>query len=196
MTTITKKPVTLITKLENVEGHEQVTNILITRYETSLYSQKEATEAKIKDCDSKIRAAEKALLKDAHDTVNSKLPLNIPGLPEIKVIKIKSSQVNYDDKNVSIDIMIGTADRYGECMICKRLLNQNDSQFQEIEKLQEDRKELVSEMCKIITEIGSLSRKERQLRGIIAERKLRESGIMDIEEFLNDKQFVEVLSLK
>ena len=175
-----------VSKLENV------TNIMVARFETDLIKNKKQLEKEIRETKDSLKATKDRLSKHAEDQAAENKP-TIPGYEKLVKVKTSEASINFKDKEVTVSHTIETKkDRYHNSISFSFVYCQDDKDFEVIEKIEVELKALKSKLQTVMAELGGIGRKERQLRGALAERALGE----DVEALLQDAELSEMVTLQ
>ena len=179
-------------------GMEDVVNVFIARLEDSLHNQRENLQGQVRNLKTKLEELndEQKLRKDDIELVSIQTQY-----VEISQ-KLDDVRVNWEKGIVSIDVetttksrkYVGKSDYYDKkestsevqvhLSISPKALNEHNSLNKEIA-------DLTAELMKVNNQLRDMSRKERQVRGVIATKKLTEMGM---EDLLNDGDLLAIVN--
>lgn len=163
-------------------GMDEVVSVFLTRYEDDLFEKKARLSKSLKELKAENTKQDKRL-EGSVDTT--------PYEQTIQSLGIKSStngvNVNWSEKEQTLNIHIkiedlGDESRYNSSFT--KTVKVDISEFEVGERNSRDSEieELNSELVEVMSQIKSVSRKERQVRGRISEMKLKESGLSGLLE--------------
>lgn len=168
---------------------DDVVSAFVAQYENNLFARKKELRGQVKviatqlvDLDKQVKAA---VTGDEFDK-----PIDVYDL----VVTVGESTISWEDKNVTFPIEIKTnpKDRSGShysyrnnCIDIKRTKPIPARFLADNTRLEEDVQTLRAELGEVLENIKTIDRKERQVRGRIAIRKLEDAGH---ENLMNDPE--------
>lgn len=183
---------------------DAVVSIYVAQYETSLHAKKTVLSNEIKRVKKEVKSLDKRLIDSVDQTEYSiKVPiLNLKSKVERVTIAWKGDEDedSYDTRDIkksTLIVRVEVKDIDSE----RRYANTLDKDIhKKIAKTDEnihtalliELKELSGELTEILTLIKSVSRKERQVRGRLSEKKLKASGFKGL---LNDSEMLALVQL-
>lgn len=193
-----KNALSIATMTTNVNvGIDEVVAIFVSRYETDLYGKKDALATKVKSLKGKIDGItaelKKSVNKADYEGSVEKLGLKYK-VDSIEVLFEKSS-CNYSQKvgiAVSIGIYDASSDRTYPVHTKSISLPINAMTITERKELQGELDTANAELLEVMGLIKTVGRKERQVRGKIAEMKLEQAGQ---NELLANGELVKLISM-
>lgn len=176
-------------KTDIVATMDDVVSAFVAQYENNLFDRKKELRGQVKVIAAQLENLDKDVKTEVTGDEFDK-PIDVYDL----VVKVGESTISWEDKNVSFPIEIKTnpKDRSGShysyrnnCIditrskpIPKHFLDENS-------RLEADVQTLRTELGEVLENIKTIDRKERQVRGRIAIRKLEEAGH---ESLMNDPE--------
>ena len=187
-------PVALVGASVNV-GMNELVSVFIAKYEGDLFTKKDDISSKIKQLKSELSTLDKTVLGE----VDSK-QYNIKHIPildinsRVEKVEIEWSHTSYHYKkphcSVVVELCKGkTANRisHNEYFVdipSKHLATHT--------KVKSEIESHTQELLGVMSDIKSVSRKERQVRGKISEMKLKESGFDNLLEHPDMLELIKV----
>lgn len=178
--------------LNVVIGMEEVTNVFIAQYETNLHSEKSRLQTLISGFSKELTALGKTI-KAGVDTKGYTSHDKVLGI----IVTVKGVTVDMDVSPPTAEIEIKVADddkshNYSDSFrktfdhpIPKSLLTQTRKINTKLDAARED-------LTVVLKGIGSISRKEREVRGRISKLKLEASGFAGL---LEDPKMLKLIQL-
>lgn len=189
-------PLDLITTNVNV-GINEVVAIFVSRYESELYAKKDVISAKIRTLKASIEQITTALT----DSVDkSAYACTVPTLNlEFKVtdVKVVFEQQQYCNTRLGIHVVVGLHDKSDEnrdyAVYSKTfVLPIDEAMITSRKDLQDELVQANLELVEVMGLIKTVGRKERQIRGKIAEMKMEQAGQT---ELLNNSDLTKLISM-
>lgn len=168
-----------------------VVSAFVTRYETALYDRKEALSAEIKALKQSIKDIEQRLIDSVNkDEYAVTLPLHKIRVANVQVDVKWVAEYNSNNANtiaVSMTVYMANSS-YGQSNTIYLPIDQatvgEKNVIDEVLKVKE------SELLDVFGLIKTIARKERQIRGHIAEQKMQQAGMEDLLQDPTLKQLV------
>lgn len=168
---------------------DDVVSAFVSQYENNLFARKKELGAQIKAVEATIRDNEKAVLKvvNGDQWKKEKLPFGLK-------YKVGEGEICWGTKTVDFKITIRKNEevRYGETIslvkekkIPAAHIKVNDDAHKELDALRSDLQE-------VLLSLKQVARKERQVRGRIAMRKLEDSGYASL---MQDAELMQLVQL-
>ncbi|HEX04750.1 MAG TPA: hypothetical protein ENH10_06285 [Bacteroidetes bacterium] len=155
---------------------DDVVSAFVSKYENNLYARKKELTAAIKDVEETADALTKALRKKINgDSYKTPMPLDLE-------MKVDNGAINWEHAKVDFQINISQKNnsRYGNTINVSKTKRIPAAQVRAYKKLQKELSSLRSDLCEILVALKSVTRKEREVRGRIAIRKLEDNGYGDL----------------
>ena len=181
-------------------GMDEVVSVFVSKWEKSLFERKKDLSDKIKQVkdDLKIHTTS---LENSVDT--SKYEMKIPELGIASTIdSVDVSWADRDEKRskdnkseiiVRVEIAdTANSDRWRSTLDKKFITPISKADVKKHNDLEDELSDLNGELIEVMGLIKSVSRKEREIRGAIAERKLQESGLQSL---LEDDSMLQLVKL-
>ena len=181
-------------------GMDEVVSVFVSKWEKSLFERKKDLSDKIKQVkdDLKIHTTS---LENSVDT--SKYEMKIPELGIASTIdSVNVSWADRDEKRskdnkseiiVRVEIAdTANSDRWRSTLDKKFITPISKADVKKHNDLEDELSDLNGELIEVMGLIKSVSRKEREIRGAIAERKLQESGLQSL---LEDDSMLQLVKL-
>jgi hypothetical protein len=168
---------------------DDVVSAFVSKYETNLYTRKKELGAAIKNVET--RTAE--LVKLVRSKVNGKsfkttLPFDLE-------MKVDDGNIDWHSGHISFDIVIAkknSGSYYRNEITVNKKKPIPAAQVKLHEKLETEAVGLRSDLAEVLVALKSITRKEREVRGRIAIRKLEDSGYADL---MNDSELAKLVQL-
>lgn len=168
---------------------DDVVSAFVSQYENNLYARK-------KDLTHDIRLFEESLAdlnKSVHKKVTgaefkkTKLPFGLK-------IKVDDGTIRWEDGQVTFGITIlKDESRYGNTITLSKKKAIPAADIKAWKSIIADLEELRSELSEVLVSLKSVNRKERQVRGRIAMRKLEDSGYASL---MQDEELLQLVQLE
>lgn len=183
-------------------GMDDLVNVFIAKYETSLIDQRNNLQSQMKEVNKRICDLGETALKDAKEVIKSFCLENL--IFENSYISVwtgvndQKTELSWDKKHVTFEV---------ETIITTHVkVNWTSTSSSEVTSaidlhpdiidsynlLMEDKRVVLDGLSTINNELRDISRKERQIRGRIAERKFVASGL---EDLLADQELAKLIQL-
>ncbi len=195
---------TQIANIEQIQsnvtvGMDDLVNVFIAKYETSLINQRNTLQDQLKDFNKIISGLGETAINDAKQAVQE---FNIPkfknGYVSIITTIGDEFKLNWEKKHVTFDITTNVKSSVKvdyrdeqESHITSAVSLAPDI-ISSYEHNMEEKRLVMENLSNINNELRDISRKERQVRGQIAERKFVASGL---EDLLNDQELVKLIQM-
>ncbi len=162
---------------------DDVVSAFVATYESNLFARKKELSRLLKDKESDLRSLDKRVLAalngDEYETVIQPFDL---------IAEVDTKSIHWDengDNEVRFGLIIKTNDDrayYNNKIAITRSKPIPPKLIEEHATLNDDIKPLRVELSEVLDNIKSIDRKERQVRGRIAIRKLEDSGYSNLME--------------
>ena len=186
-------------------GMDEVVTVFLSRWEDTLYAKKEELSKEIKRVKKEIEDHVKVVL-DQFKLQSGQYEHTIPSLSiKSKVTNValfwKENDVGYGEKfktpNARFTVEIKDNEKSDEYRSSSSFTKYfradiSDSDVERHKSLEEEHSELSTELSEILLKIKGIGRKERQVRGKIAEMKLEQGGY---SELLENPEMVQLVKL-
>lgn len=175
-------------------GMDEVVTVFISKYETDLYAKKDDLSRQIKDKKKEIADIETQLIKSV-DTSQYTTTIQLLNITS-KCKDVSVQWANRENPNrivVEVELKDEDSESRYSSTFGKNIYIPIDAVTASLrDELVEQEKELSQEMVDVMLLTKSVSRKEREVRGRIAEKKLNEAGY---SELLNDADMLKLVQL-
>ena len=167
---------------------DDVVSAFVSQYENNLYARKKELTSDVKVVETKINEFVKAL----HKKINGKSFAT--ALPFDLKMSVGSGCISWDDAKISFTIAItkNQSNGYGNTINVTKTKSIPAVQVKAHEKLQKEVGSLRADLGEVLVALKSVTRKERQVRGRIAIRKLEDSGYANL---MQDEELVKLVQL-
>ena len=174
----------------------EVVSVFISKYENELYDRKAALSESVAQHNKDLGVHE-ALVIEAADF--SKYDgIKVPALNVISVLKDEIT-VDWDDEEIDATVTFHNIDkdlvlrRDHQTGFSKKFTSPISKQHLKTrEKILKDITDETSQLTVILSKIGDMSRKERQVKARISEMRLEEQGL---EGFLQDSEMLKLIKI-
>lgn len=159
-------------------GMTEVVSVFVAKYETNLFNKKDQLSAAIKAVEAQMAAQDKFMI-DSVDTSAFKGSLPMLGL----TYKVKEVSLQWDESyRDNFTIVTSVAFMEGKDQLWTKAVKTPMSQvdIDGHQRLNAELDRLAGERLEVMNLIKSVGRKERQIRGRIAELKLEQAGMSDL----------------
>lgn len=167
---------------------DDVVSAFVSKYETNLYARKKELTTAIKGVEDSLTEQHKALLKKiTGNSFKSPLPFGLK-------MTINNGTVNWQDAEISFEIVIKKANtgQYGSSINVTKTKPIPAALIKVNEKLEKELGSLRSVLGEVLVALKSVTRKEREVRGRIAIRKLEDNGYGDL---MQDTELAKLVQL-
>lgn len=169
---------------------DDVVSAFVSQYENNLYTRKKGLTSAIRTVEENLGKFTKALHKKINgNSFKTPLPLGLE-------MKVDDGTINWEQTKVDFQITIEPNTRNGRCYGNNISINKTKpipaAQVKAHKKLQKELGSLRSDLSEVLVSLKSVTRKERQVRGRIAIRKLEDSGYADL---MKDEELVKLVEL-
>lgn len=169
---------------------DDVVSAFVSQYENNLYDRKKELTTAIKAVEATDRALDETILKKVTgDSFDAALPMGL-------TCKVSKGELNWSHKRVNFKIKIALGERESGYYSNNININKHKpipaAQIKTHKKLEKELEELRSDLGEVLVALKSITRKERQVRGRIAVRKLEDSGYANLME---DSELAQLVQL-
>ena len=180
-------------------GMDDLVNVFIAKYETSLIDQRTVLQDKLKGLNKVISGLGETAIKDAKTIVlGFQVPTFNNGYLSINTTIGDNFKLDWEKKHVSFTVntvvkslvKVDWNTEGGSCV--NSAVPFHSDLFSAYDNAMEEKRVVMDELTKINNDLRDVSRKERQVRGKIAERKFVASGL---EDLLADQELVKLIQL-
>lgn len=169
---------------------DDVVSAFVSQYETNLFTRKDELSKTIKGLEKEASDNHEALLDEVNGSQweGEKLPFGM-------TYKVSDGAVNWKGKEVSFSIEVkGPKQGYYANTVSIKKASKIPAKFLKTHKKIEDQlSELRSELSDVLMSLKQVTRKERQVRGRIAMRKLEDSGYASL---MQDAELIKLVQLE
>lgn len=168
---------------------DDVVSAFVSQYENNLYARKKELTTSIRGVEGRLDDFNKAL----HKKINGDSFINV-SMPFDLVATVNDGAVNWDKAKIDFQISVGQKnnDRYGNTIHISKSKSIPAAQVKEFNKLSKEISSLRSDLGEVLVSLKSVARKERQVRGRIAVRKLEDSGYANL---MQDSELAQLVQL-
>lgn len=168
---------------------DDVVSAFVSQYENNLYARKKELSKEIK--------VQESTIEDMAKTVRMKNPSSnfVEPMPYGLKLTIDNGTIDWDEAKIRYQLKIQSPAperSYSSGITVVREKKISAAQIAAYNKTQEKLKELRAELNEVLVNLKSVNRKERQVRGRIAIRKLEDSGYANLME---DAELVKLVQL-
>jgi len=167
---------------------DDVVSAFVSQYENNLYDRKKELTNSIKAVESQMIDVQAAIhLKVTGDSFEKILPYGL-------IVKVSDGSINWHEERVDfrITISLKEGNRYGNTIEFNENKPIPAAQLKACAKLTKELTSLRSDLGEVLVSLKSVARKERQVRGRIAVRKLEDSGYANL---LEDSELAKLVQL-
>lgn len=164
-------------------GIDEVVSVFVTKYEDALFAKKDELSGKIKSVKASVANLDKMLIGSVD---RQKYNVSVPQLGftfDVKDVKVNWEDTYYGKKNtITVELaMYDKSDKDNHSVYTKNIkLPMLATDIADHKSMVEELEQLNAELLEVMTNIKSVSRKERQIRGRISEMKLEKAGHSDL----------------
>ena len=177
-------------------GIDEVVSIFVSRYETDLYSKKDVLSGRIRSLKADVAKIESDLIKTVD---KSDYEASVPqfGLSfKVDSVEVRFETDGYARNKVGVTVDVGMYDKASDrsyAVYTKTItLPINPQIIADRKALNQELETVNAELLEVMGLIKSVGRKERQIRGKIAEMKMEEAGKSDL---LNNDNLTKLIAL-
>ena len=168
---------------------DDVVSAFVSQYENNLYARKKELTASIKDVEERLDDIKDVVKAKVNgDSYKTKMPFGLE-------LDISSGEINWIKEEVLFNLSITTAgnqNRYGNTITVAKTKPIPAVQIRAHKKATEELSGLRAELGEVLVSLKSVTRKERQVRGRIAMRKLEDSGYASL---MQDEELAKLVQL-
>lgn len=167
---------------------DDVVSAFVSQYENNLFARKKELTASIRTVEENLAKFIKALRKKiTGDSFKTTLPFGLK-------MKVDDGGIDWEDAEVTFVITIEPKNnhRYSNNIIVNKTKPILAASVKAHEKLQTELSALRADLGEVLVSLKSVTRKERQVRGRIAIRKLEDSGYANL---MQDEELVKLVQL-
>lgn len=167
---------------------DDVVSAFVSKYETNLYARKRELGTAIKEVESRETVFFKTLRKKLNgDSYKVSLPFGL-------IMEVDNGDFNWDKAviNFQISIHLKNNNRYGNTITVHKTKPVPAAQVKVHERLEKEAAGLRADLSEVLVALKSITRKEREVRGRIAVRKLEDSGYANLME---DSELAQLVQL-
>jgi hypothetical protein len=194
-TIVTTVGLSALTSNINV-GMDEMVSVFVAKHEKALFDKKEALSVAIKNAKKDLVDLDKAIISSV-DPMDFNVSIIVPELEfEVKlnnVVIFWEDRYNPHKKN-HYQVTVHVYERISNTRIGShnKILPIEASSITEHDELKSKLDQLNTDLTEVLTQISSISRMERAVRGCISEMKLKESGF---EELLSNPELLQLVEL-
>ena len=176
-----------------------VVNVFLSRYEKSLLLKKSEINSQLgihkKNLDIKIESVENSLNSQLKSKFKEEFDYSIPN--KLFKCKFDEGQLNRDWKEgISARLCFESLNdkgHYNSSMSIYKSLPPSKEELDGLNRLKDLISQTKTELGEVMVELSQISSKEREIRGLISEKNLRELGM---EDMLLDNDILKLIELK
>lgn len=170
---------------------DDVVSAFVSQYENNLYARKKDLTTQIKAIEAKHEKLTKEVKKiaDGESLVKEKLPFGL-------TLALTETAISWESKVVNFVIEIKNPKKsgyYHNSLSVTKNKPISTAKIKEHDKMQEELTDLRSILAETLVSLKSVARKEREVRGRIAIRKLEDSGYADL---MQDGELAQLVQLE
>lgn len=186
-------------KTDVTVGMDDLVNVFIAKYETSLIDQRTKLQDQLKGLNKIIHGLGETAIKDAKTIVlGFQVPTFNNGYVSINTTIGDNFKLDWEHKHVSFTmstvvkslVKVDWNTESGACV--NSAVPLHSKLVEQYDQIMDEKRDVMEELTKINNDLRDVSRKERQVRGKIAERKFVASGL---EDLLADQELVKLIQL-
>jgi predicted transcriptional regulator len=170
---------------------DDVVSAFVSQYENNLYARKKELTAAIKEEEATIVRIEKEVRAavTGDEWASEILPFNLS-------LTVKQGTIDFDGKRVHFSIIVETKENkgyYGNQVKIEKTKKIPAAYVNAHKKTVDALTALRTELSEVLVNLKSVTRKERQVRGRIAMRKLEDSGYASL---MADEELIKLVQLE
>lgn len=170
---------------------DDVVSAFVSQYENNLYDRKKELGKEIREQEVILEELEETVKKEitGDEWANEALPFGLS-------LSVKQGNINWEGKVVNFTILIETKENrgyYGNQVKLEKYKKIPAAYLKAHAKAHEELKELRTALSEVLVNLKSITRKERQVRGRIAMRKLEDSGYASL---MADEELIQLVQLE
>ena len=170
---------------------DDVVSAFVSQYESNLFARKKELTGIIRDLEKGLSDNRAEILKNVNGDEYEKEAQRLPfGL----TAKVKPGEIEWEDNKVlfAIEIKNPLGSPYGSTLTLKRT-QAIPAKYRKIkDKISKELDEVRADLGEVLVALKSVARKERQVRGRIAMRKLEDSGYASL---MQDEELAQLVQL-
>lgn len=163
-----------------------VVNVFVSKYEKKLEGEKKGLEEEIGRCNKEMEDVKKGLLSKYNFKIKEifKKKFNFENENELFKCEFEEGGFSKELNEVrgELSLIKKNNNGYGGVLNFYESVKVSDVDKESVRMWEEKINELRMELGKVLVEIGRISSKEREIRGLISERKLVEEGYVGLIE--------------
>lgn len=168
---------------------DDVVSAFVSQYENNLYARKKELTASIRTVEKNVEDFLKALHRKINgSSFKTTLPFDMVMSINDGSVEWRTSKMNFE-----ISITLKNNSRYGNTITVLKNKPIPAADVRTHEALQKELSGLRTELGEVLVSLKSVNRKERQVRGRIAIRKLEDSGYANL---MQDEELVQLVQLE
>lgn len=172
---------------------DDVVSAFVSQYENNLFARKKELTADIRQLEKDLEN----LADEVREKVNGAEYADYD-LPFGLTIEVNDGTINYDTKKISFKVVIrdplqARRSYYNTSIDIEKEKPIPAAMVKREKKIQDALKDLRAELSEVLVNLKSVTRKERQVRGKIAMRKLETSGY---ESLMADPELLQLVQLE
>lgn len=169
---------------------DDVVSAFVSQYENNLYNRKKELSKEISNVESDITELHKEVRakQSGKEYAAHKLPFGLK-------ISVDDGSINWETAKITYQVKIEspTNNYYGRSININQQKKIPAAQVNEHKKLTEMLETLRKDLSEVLVNLKSVTRKERQVRGRIAIRKLEDSGYSNL---MQDAELIQLVQLE
>lgn len=170
---------------------DDVVSAFVSQYENNLFARKKELNADIRKLEAQLEDLEKRVRADVSGSEweGHKLPFDL-------TLKVIQGNVNYEGKVVHFQVLIEsneTRGYYGNQIKLEKTKKIPARFIKEHDGIVKGLNDLRADLSEVLVNIKTITRKERQVRGRIALRKLEDSGYASL---MADPELIQLVQLE
>ena len=168
---------------------DDVVSAFVSQYENNLFARKKELGNEVKRVEAELKGVTDIVRAKVtgDDFAKEKLPFGLKLQVEDGVIDWNNDRVNF-----TISINKDFESRYGSTIQVQKTKPIPVAQIRAYKKLSDELEQLRADLSEVLVNLKSVTRKERQVRGRIAMRKLEDSGYASL---MQDEELAQLVQL-
>lgn len=184
-------------KVDVTFGLNDVVNVFVSRFEKDLLEKQKQVSSNIQKKNGEIERELEKVKKEMEGRIEKSFEndINISLFKNnLFFFEKEKGEISYDEKEFVGGLRLFKKEKgtYGrESMLFSKSVTITN-ELKRVKELEKELLELKKELGNVMVELSSISRKEREIRGVISERNLKENGF---EGMLEDKDIIKLIQI-
>ena len=170
---------------------DDVVSAFVSQYENNLYDRKKELSKAIREQETTLEQLQTTVKNEVNGDEWASEPVPF-GLK----LSVRQGNINWDEKSVHFTIVIEDPKQrgyYGNQVKIEKTKKIPAAHLRAHDKAQKELEELRTALSEVLVNLKSITRKERQVRGRIAMRKLEDSGYSSL---MADEELIQLVQLE